>query len=61
MLPLSGKSCKVGKRATCYTYYVLGSDEIYDCQGQTDDIPKKCKKAAFARGYDDYKKTCLED
>lgn len=60
-LASSGESSGTGKKATCYTYYVLGSDDIYDCQGQTDDIPKKCKKTALARGYDDYKETCLED
>ena len=59
-LASSGESSGTGKKATC-SDYVLGSDEIYDCQGQTDDIPKKCKKAALARGYDDYKKTCIED
>lgn len=53
----SGGTVQTG---TCYTYYVLGSKDIYGCQGQTDDTPKKCSKVALARGYDDYKKTCIK-
>lgn len=33
-----------------------GSDDIYGCQGQTDDTPKKCKLTAWSRGYDNYTK-----